>query len=578
MLPDPSTNITVAPFPLFVARLAALPVRALESNTLGPLRECLTAYLRTLDALDAQRDRVSELLYEAVGRQSERTHRNALLRLRRDFFNGRQGQATDIALAMSAVGQPERDVLTAWGGLLSARDRCLDRLIQAYRTAIVDARAALQQQLNAPAFRNGLLLSSATLFANLHRYQTTPPHAFDARTNQLERGLLRYFTRSARKATPYASFCTIVKGELTSRAPHRGHAETFRLVGNPTRQVGAVRLDRRLYVALWTHLKTRPAVRAATPIDLNPTLRTDGNRWAFLATAEGKEIFQRLARHEAVDLVERVVRSGDAITLGELVQRLTADENVDATPAEATAFVDRLLSLGLLRFRAPVAEQIANWDVPLRTWLERIDDEHARLVARFLRDLSELTREFAVAGVDARAQLVDQIRDLCRRSLSAVDVPITVHLELPIYEDCSAESTLEMFIDPSLQDALDLLEDYLRLVVPYAQPRNAQATARHFFESHCPRDAALPLLDFYETYYREHLRERIELQALRQRGVRSGPVADYDFGNPFRLPWIDEGRNALEGVGMFFRTAWQAEPHAEEISISPQELRTPLGA
>jgi hypothetical protein len=57
----------------------------------------------------------------------------------------------------------------------------------------------------------------------------------------------------------------------------------------------------------------------------------------------------------------------------------------------------------------------------------------------------------------------------------------------------------------------DLLAEYVRLTRPFIWILGEQANMRHFFTEHYGSDR-VPLLQFYEDYYREHLEGHLERQ------------------------------------------------------------------
>ncbi|HET9209569.1 MAG TPA: lantibiotic dehydratase, partial [Thermoanaerobaculia bacterium] len=108
-----------------------------------------------------------------------------------------------------------------------------------------------------------------------------------------------------------------------------------------------------------------------------------------------------------------------------------------------------------------------------------------------------------------------------------------------------------------------------------------QANMRHFFDEHYVSDTAsepVPLLRFYEDYYREHLEGHLE----RQEQLKEQPAGDADeerdtetfarLSNPFRLELVEKLNEARHGLVRRIRKLWRAAPAAEEIVLERRDL------
>jgi hypothetical protein len=141
------------------------------------------------------------------------------LTARRDLYNERRLAPDRSEWLYGLLDANERSAVREYEELLSARRVATERAKATYPLAIRTARRALQLAARHPSFRNGVVLSSSSLFVNIARYQRNDPDRVSARDEQIERGILRYLTRAAMKATPFSTFCSIVSGSL--RATNR---------------------------------------------------------------------------------------------------------------------------------------------------------------------------------------------------------------------------------------------------------------------------------------------------------------------------------------------------------------------
>jgi hypothetical protein len=456
----------------------------------------------------------------------------------------------------------------------------LEQIKPTYARETARCRTRFKTLLADADFQAGLLLSSRSLFGALPEYVAGDDAAPTAKDEHVERGLMRYLSRMAMKATPFGTFCAVVAGRFVAR---NGDAEVARFAGDPVRKRSFVRLNKALYGFLMEHLKRRPAVRRRLPLELNPTLQEDGPRLLFLTAIGGREVFQRLDRNAVVDLVASVVGERTGATLDDLVAALATDDRIEAEEPGVRAYVDRLVSLGFLRFRPGIREQDPDWDLPLRTLLESIEDEHAALVAVLLSDLRAATERYATAEVKERARLLEQVRGRITEALGAMDARTPLGRKPPFYEDASAEARLDLAVDLDRSQAFRDLTEYTSLTLCAAWPRGEQATMRHFFDTfYGPDHDGIPLLRFYEDFYREHFKAHLE----RERRGRRPPAPeenqdedkaeDYNLANPFGLELIKSIHAAQARVRQLVERRCREALTAEAISVSAAELAEAL--
>lgn len=345
-----------------------------------------------------------------------------------------------------------------------------------------------------------------------------------------------------------------------------------------------IRLNRRLFSALWNHLKARPAVRRALAVNLNPTLQHNGDRWVYLAKVAGREVFQRLAQSEALELVLAMIRRNSETTLGHISDSMARNPQLDATLDSATAYLDALIDRGALTFRAPVGEQDPDWPEPLRELLAPIEDDHAQAVATLLPRLRTLAGLLELSPAEQRVGVVSEILVAMKETEEATGISFGALHQLIYYEDATADALVAIRQSP---DADRTFAALLRLVVAtqaLAYPRALEATMRQFFASRFGDRPSVPLLEFYECFYREHFKNHQEKEARLRRADQDESLRGFDAQNPFKLPYVASLHSAGARVTALFRAAWRETPGAEEVDVSAQsmadiitDLSTPTG-
>lgn len=545
-------------FPHFVCRVAGIPTDSLEDLVAA---ESVTFYsaLRELEAeLGQLRGPLNEALFEAVRGLEDQGLRRDLLRLKRDVHNLRPLDRSVLErVPRSLIPDLERyDRLT--GSLRQAEAR----FETCFEAELVRIRRRFQQAVTDEDFRNGVLLASITLFDEIERYTRADAGHPGAKARQVERSLLRYYTRAAVKTTPFSTFCAIVPGRLGD-APFQG-ASGFS--GNPREKSSVLRLNKAMYPFLVQAVTARPAVRRHLSVELNPTLRRMDGRWFFLAGVGRREVFQHLAPSPVLGLLLDVLK--EPRPLAALAETLL--EDVEASEEEITAYLDRLLDSGFLRFRLGIREQELDWDHCLCRLLEGVEDDLARRTVRFLGEYRRLAGAYAEAPLERRRALLERVTARVDGYFGSVKetegwIPGTETL----FEDSRGNASLVF----DLGDFGDLLAEYVRLTRPFIWLLGEQANMRHFFTEHYGSDR-VPLLRFYEDYYREHLAGHLERQEQLW-GQLSGEADEETLAqldNPFRLDLVEKLNAAREGLGQRIRELWRAAPSAEEIVLERRDL------
>jgi len=521
-----------------------------------------------------QRERLSAALFTVIGGVTDKRLRNTLLGARRKLFNGRRPAEADLAVILTASDSATADLVRDATAALDQRQNVLSAIELAYARALASARSRFSAALYDEDFQAGLALSSSTLFRNLQTYQESPETLGRSRLEQVERGLLRYFTRMALKATPFGRFCAVVGADFLPASS--GGDLLIGFDASPAVKRSAVRLNKRICATLWRAIRSRAAVRDRLVVERNPTLIVEQERFVFL-TGEGLlEAFHRVPESDAIHAVLQIADAAPPPKFAELVHALAADPRVDASVDEARAYLDRLIDLGLLRTQSVVPEQEADWLPDLLDFVAAIHDERAQAVADLLRDLRALVDRYGrVTGRD-RSTVLEEIRRRLDRGLESLELPAFGDQDLLLYEDATAEAVLGVQRTPSVVLALARLSEWVRLTLPLAGYQAEMAEMRHFFDTFYAGSegaSGVSLLRFYEDFYRHHFKNHLDKTHKARRG-QSDP--EYDLGNPFGLKAVIRQRQATERLFAVVRRAWAANPAAEEVNITVDAVRQAL--
>ncbi|HYH82300.1 MAG TPA: lantibiotic dehydratase [Longimicrobium sp.] len=563
----------------FVCRVSGAP-----ADTVDGLRAAATldrlARLHQVDAeLADRRERLSAVLFAAIGRAGgDKPLRNRLMSLKRELYNLRPGASARVADAVASLPAHEADEVRGFAALLDERVALEQAVRAAYGEETPALRARFRRLLDDADFRKGLMISSRSLYGSLERWgQAAAAGGADlgGKDEKTERGLLRYYTRMAMKATPFSTFCAIIPGAFVDGEEDDG-GELIRFHGDPRVKRSYVRINKFIYGLLYDHLRTRPAVRHALRVELNPTLRDQDGRLVYLTAIDAREVFQRLANNEVLELITGTVGGGDRPTLGELIGTLASDPAIEATPEEAEAYLDKLIEIGFLRFHTGIREQDSDWDLPFRALLDGIDDDHARQASRLLARLREVVEAYTDAEVGERERMVEEMHALLKDAIEAMEVPQRLRRDMPFYEDATSAARAEVALTPGVRRTFEAWASWVRVTSRVAWPRGEQATMRHFFDDFYGERGRIPLLVFYEDFYREHFKTHVEKEAKIRAGERDDDLKGYDVGNPFGLDFVKRLGETRDRLGELLRERWQGAPGADEISLTHAEVEEAL--
>jgi hypothetical protein len=562
---------------LVLARISGLPLNAVDALRAPAVIDAAREIQAIDHWLDVNRDDVSSKLHRVVPTIADAKERRAMISVRRNLFNGRAVGQRELEGLGDILPADVRWTLGEFNDALLSRSRAIERLSVVHAESLEATRAAFAEGLTDEDFRKGLLLSSPALFSSLRRYRAAVDgRQLAAREQQIERGLLRYFTRASTKATPFGRFCSIVPGEMCRTSGASGIDLLVTLAGNPQHKRGAVRFNKTLLAIVWRHLARRPLVRRRLLIDLNTTLTDNGGQWRFLASSGSREMFRRVVHSPALSLVLDAVRCAGGAKFGQVVQRLTEDPAIEATGEEAESYLAALVEIGLVRLQSVVPDQIADWDAPLVEFLRPIDDPHAQAVAETLTEVRTLVEAYSLGDAGSRATIGQTMATHVQGMLTALGLSSQIPRGLVVFEDASSDSCIRVVATDDCQQALDRLAELITHTRPLAYPRIAQATMRGFFDRYYETRTVVPLLQFYEDFYREHYKAHLERHAMQRVDPLNPSLVGKNLRNPLGSPTVDSVLAATGRLYGLIRTRWLAAPNADEIDLAPDELRLAL--
>ncbi len=449
---------------------------------------------------------LSERIHGEVGKCCDDRLRQTLIRVGRA---ARAKRLTAVAEAVSkqpAIGYlaPCIEAIVAEQAVFQVAD---GELVQRSISALQENREVLGELLSDEETLAALALASPSLCEALrssslsHRYSDKP-----ARARQVERGVAKYLTRAAAKAAPFGRFCvtSAVKlsfGEL--------HCNSIHYQGEASRRV---RLSKGIQQSLWHAMREASGVCDNLPLRLNPTIVQSDDSLVFVATIEGHETKQRLTLSPSVRAVIGAF-DNETATVARLASRLGRIVDSSSPQDEAVAYVRQLVRVGLLQHCSGISESEDDWLPTIKTLLRNVNDPRGSQCASELSELESRRDEYIAAQPAAQHMAESRVRDAAERALQTLGVAGKLTLSSALFEDLLLPDLLPLPIDGQAAEALEDLLVLGRLtsrISPHWD--RLQRFADHFVSAY-PNEETVPLLSFYESYYKAHPLGRLSSQS-----------------------------------------------------------------
>lgn len=557
--------------PDFVCRVAGLAVDSLLPLRSKRLPDILGEIAANAVVLASTREEVSAELFARIGHLSA-TERGSAIALRRALYSGRRPKEALLVAARLLVNTT---VFAAIDRQLTLQD-AQDQLDESYATVFRQELSRTRQHLRILAsdgdFRMAVGLSSEVLSETIDRAITASLETVNAKSEQTERGVLRYLTRMALKPSPYARFCAVIGGVVVDGSDRA--ERPFEIVGGLD-MVSHIRLNRAIFPLLWKQLIQNPLIRASLAIAVNPSLRCIGDELVFMSESGGREAYRRLKQSDSLSMVLAIIAGPSLPTYGDLVHELMrASDAEDSGEARESmhSYVNRLLDVGLLSFVHGISPMDADWDRPLEILLSKIDDPHASATANALRQMRELVDSIGKSDHRIRKSKLERLRALVTSTVHELGGIALLPGGSVCYDDASADATAFMrMVD--VGHPFEQLGALHRILDPIGRQHDNQAELRAVFDQCYGTDREeVPLLEFYEDSFRAHFKRHFALERNPAQ-LRKQMGQGYNFPNPLNLPSISHRQNIRRALAGLIRSRLGSNMRVEEVSISLEEIQ-----
>jgi hypothetical protein len=515
------------------------------------------------------KEAISELLFNEISNCDNQDNKNRLLKVRRKIYNLKNIKMQELDILKN------KEIIKKYKVLIKEienRQNLLIKYKEKFNYEILKIREHFKTCMKLEDFQKGLLISSDALFKTQEIYQKSNEVSLNRKQEQIERGLLRYYSRMALKATPFGTFCSIIPGELTADDAGIMKEKSFlNLTSDPIDKSSLIIINKGLYGSIITHLTKKKEIKRNLPVELNQTIVKENSKLIYLTSQQEKEIFQHLDNNEVLELFIEKLEDYGSVLFNDLIKLVCSFEELEATEEEAEAYIDKLIEIGFLRFKFNIPEQLVDWVTPLVELLNGIEETDAKKIKDLLVNLNGKISEYVDADVKAREALLKDMDEEIKQTFEELEIESQLRADLPFYEDATSDSKL-IINKEYLDSSFDLLIKFIEVTKKAAYPRTDSISMRHFYDDfYKDNTKEIPLLKFYEDYYREHYKEHLEKQRKVQAKQQEDDLKDYDVTNPFKLDVIKKIQNASRNLRKVIIEKWLQDDQ-KDIVVSIKEI------
>jgi hypothetical protein len=431
-------------FPRVLARVAGGPFEELEQLNSVESWQIICEMLALKQKIDASKHELSERLHRLVSEKPSHREKRLLINLRREIFNEQSISPARLQQIAPLLPQNVRQQIETFHAIQLRKEELLKQGEEVFVREVKELREKFCQLARNETLLCGLLLSSQSLLKRAEDYFKTDKTELTKSERNSEKSLIKYLSRMYSKTSPFSTFTNLVMGEITENSKQNGAFYEFSLNGNRRPYViSHIRLNNFLYAYLKALLIKIPDIYRHFVLRPNPTLRESDGQYLYLTNSNNIDAFQRIPANPVLEVFRHLASENrEGIAFKNLVATIIANEYIDATAEELTAYINQLLEYGFLEFNFGVSGIDPDWDLKLCQQLKPIAEE-SQLVGELmavLKNVRQLADNYGMATLLERQQILQeahqQFREICMQLHEAAGLPAE---ERKPYEEYLAE-------------------------------------------------------------------------------------------------------------------------------------------
>ncbi len=474
-------------------------------------------------------EKIDAVLFETIQTCEEPKDRNKLLNAKRSIHHRKNLKAKEEKVLRQYLNAEEMELIETYKKAGQSILQHQSNGEQLFGTELQKTREQFQKLIKSnTAFSKSLQLSSQSLFSQLEDYLGAEPYSLKKTLVNAEFSLLKYLTRQYTKTSPFSRFTCLSMGER-STGQH--------LIRSTTR------INNNLLPYIKGLMAQVPAIASRLPVKLNPTLESAENEFRYLVNFNNVEVFQRINRSASLEHILSYI-DGKA-TIAHLCQRLSEDfEGVK--PVEIQSHLFQLVDIGLIELNINISGTDPEWSTKFVAFLNDFapDNPDLKILQIALEHLQTATESFSMADIPKRQKILNEAHNVLKTGISLfcethqlpyserdanrkakddflklIDQDVAFRIrhfngfyfspENLFYEDAST-SYDSPFDAENVQPLADKLDRLYRTLSPLFPINEENKKQYHFFQEHYPEASEVPLMHFYEDYYKNFLKPNKE--------------------------------------------------------------------
>ncbi|HLP61986.1 MAG TPA: lantibiotic dehydratase, partial [Candidatus Deferrimicrobium sp.] len=341
-------------FPHAMIRISGGPFEKLESLDIIDAIQIIDAVIDHKKKLVPLKQTISDELYQIISRQPDPSLQNLMVKVRRDIFNERDITADKITKITPHLPIPLGTQIENYRRLKEEINRLWEEGEALFCKEVTAVREKLKRRVASDEnFRKGLLLGSQSLYKRVPGYiAQTPSARMKKKDAQVERGIVRYFSRMHGKTSPFSTFTNLAIGKITSNPQPplpKDQISPFVRLKQPgeVRVVYHIRLNNYLYNYLKVLLTKNAHIYPYLLVRANPTIQQHKDHYLYLTNSNNIEAFQRIPANPALEMFRYLTaEKKEGLIYKDLIRAIIDNEYIDAPPEDLEAFAGQLIAYG----------------------------------------------------------------------------------------------------------------------------------------------------------------------------------------------------------------------------------------
>lgn len=506
-------------FPYFVGRLSGNSTSSLGQLTQDHILTALVAELQAVSAnIETKRKLLCDEIYLVIAVITDNSKKLALIKIRRNIYNGRPISPHEISLVKSFLR--EKGILLE-GYLEDCTKQIFirGRFASTYEEVIKQHRLSIKRLILDNQFKSGLLLASRSLVNQIDSYQQAPLEFQRKKDANAEVSFLKYLIRMHTRTTPFGSFVNIAIDK-----PEFHSEKEARLIVSKTLR-SKTRVNQFLLFWLRKNFLEIREFYSYIRLGLNRSIIRQADHYLYYSNIDNRK--EALHNIQISPFLAHIVylfqTSIDGLTIQGLINESSAF--LEDSQAKIESYLHQLLILGFLELdlNSPNTDDDQSSEL-VAVLIDQIGSDKFPVyqILEYLDSINLANKQYPEKNFDERKQLLAEVNSKLisivdilnisknRSNSETLDADIQTVLQMNIfYEDCYRPAKLtirEVDIVRSLEKINFLLCQGLHSRYRYFDLIDATGLFLTKFDA----NAEIGLTEFFSHYSRFILSETKE--------------------------------------------------------------------